>query len=79
MDCKYNTDDIDKILGFTSWSDKKKVDTLLQIDCNAYARLGSDSSKKDREEAKKISKKIYKGIKLVSPEVGTSLLQALDI
>ena len=31
-DCKYSVDDVDKIYNYTTWSVKKKVDTLLHID-----------------------------------------------
>ena len=33
----YNVEDIDKIVGFTSWSDKKKIDKLLEIDADLYS------------------------------------------
>ena len=29
---KYTFDDIETILGYTSWNDKRKIDTLLEID-----------------------------------------------
>lgn len=66
-------------MGFTSWSDKKKIDTLLYIDCNMYANLGVDSLIKERKETKQQSKKIYKAIKEINVEMGKSLLQAMDV
>ena len=41
----YNIDDIEKILNFTSWSKKRKIDTLFEIDADLYCNLGSESSK----------------------------------
>ena len=79
MDCRYNIEDIEKILGFTTWSDKKKIDTLLHIDCNMYANLGSDSLIKEKKETKQQSKKIYKAIKEINVEMGKTLLQEIDV
>ena len=70
--------DIEKILGFTSWSDKKKIDTLLHIDCNMYTQLGVDSLVKEKKETKQQSKKIYKAIKEINAELGKTLLQEMD-
>ena len=36
----YSVEDIDKILGFTSWSDKRKIEKLLEIDADLYCNLG---------------------------------------
>ena len=55
----YTIDDIEKIVEFTSWSDKQKMDELLRIDCAMYTYLGTDSLKQDREEAKRNSRKIW--------------------
>ena len=49
----YTIDDIDKILGYTSWKDKKKIDTLLEIDADLYTNLGKESSKTQIENVKK--------------------------
>ena len=46
----YNVNDIEKILNFTSWTPRKKIDTLLHMDCIMYAQLGIDSTKKEKEE-----------------------------
>ena len=61
----YTLNDIDKIIEFKSWSDKKKIDELLRLDCSQYTNLGLESSKSQRQEAKKNSRKIYKLICLV--------------
>ena len=71
----YTIDDIDKILGYTSWKDKKKIDTLLQIDADLYTNLGKESSKTQVENVKKASKKIYKAIKTIDEYTGRLLLR----
>ena len=78
MDCRYNIDDIDKIVDYTTWSDKRKIDTLLHINNVMYSNLGLDSSRQERSTTQQISKKIYKAIKTVSPELGKSLLLDME-
>lgn len=58
---------IRKIQGYKTWSLKRKIDELLEIDANMYTNLGIDSSKSEKENVKKISRKIYRAISLVSP------------
>ena len=58
---------IRKIQAYKTWSLKKKVDTLLEIDANMYTNLGIESSKTEKKEVKAISRKIYKAISLISP------------
>ena len=36
----YNFSDIEKIISFSSWTDKEKKDELLRIDCSMYTYLG---------------------------------------
>ena len=74
----YTTNDIDKILGFTTWDGTRKVDELLRIDASIYANQGSDSTKSERDQARRESKTIYKAIKEVDPELGTSFLNLMD-
>jgi len=71
----YNVNDIDKILGFKTWTDKQKIDAFLKIDCFMYTRLGSDSLKKEIDEVHKSSRKLYQAIKSVSPEEAKILLR----
>jgi hypothetical protein len=71
----YTIDDIDKILGYTTWKDKKKIDTLLEIDADLYTNLGKESSKTQIENVKKASKKIYKAIKTIDEYTGRLLLR----
>ena len=71
----YTIDDIDKILGYTTWKDKKKIDTLLEIDADLYTNLGKESSKTQVENVKKASRKIYKAIKTIDEYTGRLLLR----
>ena len=75
----YNIEEIDKILGFSSWSDKEKIDELLRIDCCMYAGLGMDSTKIEKEQVKRGSRKIYKAIKEIDNRLGKVLLEAMDL
>ena len=71
----YNIDDVEKILNFTSWSNKRKIDTLFEIDADLYCNLGVESSKTEIENVKKQSRKIYKAIKKVDEYTGRLLLR----
>ena len=75
---EYTLSDIEKIVEFKTWSNKKKVDELLRLDCNQYANLGINSSKKEVEEVNKTSRKIYRLIKKVDKELGEKFLHLMD-
>lgn len=75
---EYKVTDIEKILSFTSWSERRKIDTLLEMDCIQYTNLGSDSTKKDKEQVKRNSRKIYKAIKTINKSIGNEFLLAMD-
>jgi hypothetical protein len=75
---EYRINDIEKITEFKSWSERKKIDELLRIDCNMYTNLGTDSTKAERFEVKKNSRRIYRAIKNINPKVGQPLLVAMD-
>lgn len=64
---------IRKILNYKTWSVKKKVDTLLEMDHEMYMQLGIDSTKKEISETKRKSRKIYRAIMQVSPKDGYTL------
>jgi hypothetical protein len=74
----YNIEDIEKILGFTSWSIKRKIDTFLEIDADMYCNMGKETPKTHKEETKKKSKKIYHAIKKVDSKLGEKLLYHMD-
>jgi len=69
---------INKILGYKTYSEKRKVDALLEMDATNYTNLGTDSTKEEREQVKKNSKLIYKAIKTVEWHLGAALLYAMD-
>jgi len=69
---------INKILSYKTWTDKKKVDSLLELDCSMYAALGIDSTVKDKDIVIKDSRNIYKAIKQIDPILGTTLISAMD-
>jgi len=71
----YNVDDLDKILSFKSWSDRKKVNTLLEIDADIYCNLGAESTKTEILNAKKQSRRIYKAIKSIDKYWGEMMLR----
>ena len=75
----YTTKDIDKVLGFTTWTDKQKLDELLRMDCALYCNLGTDSTKTEREAVKRESRKIYKAIKTFDPQSGEMFLRVMDL
>jgi hypothetical protein len=60
-------DRVQKIVGYKTWSIQRKVDALLEIDCNLYTNLGTDSTTTERKDVKSISKLIYKSISNISP------------
>ena len=71
-------DRIQKIKNYKSWSIKKKVDELLEIDAIQYTNLGIDSSKTEKKQVKAISRKIYKAISAISPLDGYILSAHMD-
>ena len=77
-DLNYNIDDVTKISNYSSWTDKKKIDTLLQIDCNQYCNLGSTSTDDERTEVKRNSKIIYRTIRQINSSIGKLLLTSMD-
>jgi hypothetical protein len=74
----YTTNDIDKILEFKTWSDRRKIDELLRMDCEMYTNLGIDSTKKEKSEVTKNSRRIYKAIKTIDQRMGQTFLLAMD-
>ncbi len=74
----YNYEDINKILEFKTWSNKRKIDELFRIDCTMYTNLGTDSLKSEREEVKKKSRAIYRTITKIDADVGKHLLFSMD-
>jgi len=59
-------------------TDTEKISELLELDCDMYTNLGIDSTKTEKQEVKRMSRKIYKAIQTINEPVGKSLLQAMD-
>lgn len=76
---KYEYKDKDDIAGFTTWADKRKIDQLLQIDCNLYANLGTDSTRAEKDEVKRKSIEIYRTIKKINKELGDEFLLTMNL
>tara|TARA_B100001939_G_C16788344_1_gene550190 strand:+ start:179 stop:412 length:234 start_codon:yes stop_codon:yes gene_type:complete len=74
----FDTDTIDKIVGYKTIKKKIKIDRLLEIDANQYTTLGIDSTKTEKEEVKKNSRYIYRAISKLNKELGTKFLQFQD-
>jgi cob(I)alamin adenosyltransferase len=72
---KYTINDIEKIIEYKTWSDKRKIDTLLEIDADLYCNMGNDSSKTEREAVKVQSRKIYRLIKSIDEYTGKLMLR----
>ena len=76
---KYKYENIEEFTGFKSWTDKRKIDKLLEIDCSLYAHLGTDSTKAEKEEVKRKSIEIYRTIKTLDKKLGDELLYSEDL
>lgn len=74
---EYKYEDVEKVLNFSSWNDKKKIDELFRIDCYMYTNLGIDSTEKERKDVERKSMYIYKAIKKIDPQLGDKLLHQL--
>jgi len=75
----FNTDTIDKIVGYKTIKNKDKIDRLLEIRSNYIANnIGIGISKKDRNNIRKNSRYIYKAISKINAEVGNKFLQSQD-
>jgi len=72
------TNYIEKVLGYKTWSDKRKIDALLEYDCNMYTNLGSDSTKTQVQDVKKKSRAIYRAISKIDSADGKKLLYHMD-
>jgi hypothetical protein len=76
---RYTYKNIQEFMNYKTWSNKKKIDTLLEIDCSLYAHLGTDSSKAEKEEVKRKSIEIYRTIKKIDKELGDEFLLTMNL
>jgi len=77
-DCKYKVEDVEKVVAFKTWSDRKKIDTLFHIDCTQYCNMGIDSTIKEKQEVRTRSRSIYRAIKSIDSALGKLLLDSMD-
>lgn len=66
----YQFEDLDKFMGFTTWTVRQKVEECLRINAELRCNLGTDSTKAEIKEADRKWKKMAKAI--------TKLIQLLD-
>jgi len=76
---RYKYEDIKKFMEFKTWTNKDKINTLLEIDCSLYAHLGTDSTKAEKEEVKRKSIEIYRTIKKIDKELGDQFLLTMNL
>lgn len=74
----YQYDDVEKIINFSTWSERKKIDELFRIDSYMYTNLGTDSTKKEREAVRKKSRYIYRAIQKINPDLSKDLIYHMD-
>lgn len=75
---KYTIDNFNDVVNDATMTDKEKIDNLLWIDANIYSNMGLDSTQKERDEAKRNSKKIYTCIKSINNDMGESFIRLID-
>tara|TARA_R110000868_G_scaffold135512_5_gene348066 strand:- start:44 stop:271 length:228 start_codon:yes stop_codon:yes gene_type:complete len=69
---------IEKILNYKTYSIRRKIDSLLEIDANIYCNLGKDSTNSEKLEAKKQSRAIYRAIRTLDKNTGDRFLYYMD-
>lgn len=77
LDLDFGFDEIDAIADSTSpkWTNKRKIDTLLEISAALWATTGSDSTAGELRSIKKMQREIFKCIKRVDKQLGDELLR----
>ena len=68
---------ITKILGYKTWTQKKKTDALFEIDANLYMNTGIDSTTDEMIAVKKKSLLIYRAMKKIDWTLGSAMLYSL--
>ena len=76
---RYKYEDIKNFMKFKTWTNKDKINKLLEIDCSLYAHLGTDSTKAEKEEVKRKSVEIYRTIKKIDKELGDQFLLTMNL
>lgn len=74
---EYVSNSIEQILS-KRLCNRCKIHKLLEIDAHLYTQLGRTSTSREREEVKRMSKKIYTQINKIDSEIGKILLSSMD-
>lgn len=74
---KYTNEIVDKILNYT-YSKRKKIDKLLELDANQYCNSGTDSTISHKQQIRKNSRYIYRAIQKLNYEMGKKFLHCQD-
>jgi|SaaInlV_120m_DNA_3_1039746.scaffolds.fasta_scaffold00136_16 hypothetical protein len=64
-----------KIMLYSTYSDTKKIDRLLELDAIQYTNLGVESLRSERLEVRLNSKYIYRLIRNIDLKLGKLLLR----
>ena len=75
---EYKYEDVDRVVDFVTWNEKKKIDELFRIDSYMHTNLGIDSTKKEKEDVRRKSRYIYKAISKINPRIGKELIYYMD-
>lgn len=75
---KYTIENFKDVVEDTAIKDKEKIDELLRVDAIIYCNMGLDSTQKERDEATRLSKKIYTEIKKIDNEMGETFIRLID-
>jgi len=70
---------INKIIGYKTYTQKQKVDSLFEIDANLYTNLGIESTDEERKEVRKKSLTIFRAMKKVNWETGSAMLLSMGV
>jgi cell division protein FtsL len=69
---------IERILSYKTYSDKRKIDSLLHQLAILWQNTGTDSTKTEINEVKRKSRIIYRAIKHIDPALGSRFLNTAD-
>jgi len=73
----YKFEDLDKFMGFTTWTVRQKVEECLRINAELRCNLGTDSTKAEIKEADRKWKKMARAINKIDPVVGSEFLRTI--
>lgn len=74
----YSNELIDKLFSYKTYSNKRKIDTALEMIAIMRANLGIDSTKTEKELVIKNSRYIFRAINKIDSELGKLLLEHQD-